>query len=91
MNFVRAISSEGFGRLKFYRKVRNLLEVDRPFRDYFEGETTKLPKFYYDMIRRDLKDLWEWLPKEAIHHNPYAYLEAHNEKEANLLKAQANA
>lgn len=91
MNFVRAISSEGFGRLKFYRKVRNLLEEDRQFRDYFEGETTKLPQFYYDMIRQDLRDLWEWLPKEAIHHNPYAYLEEHNEKEANLIKAQAIA
>jgi hypothetical protein len=91
MNFVRAVSSEGFGRLKFYRKVRSLLEEDHLFRDYFEGETTKLPKFYYDMIKGDLRDLWEWLPKEAIYHNPYAYLEAHKEKEASRLKAQAIA
>lgn len=81
MNFVRAISSEGFGRLKFYRKVRHLLEEDRAFRDYFEGETTELPQFYYNMIKRDLRELWEWLPEEAIHHDPYAYLTSELERE----------
>jgi hypothetical protein len=94
MNFVRAVSSEGFGRLKFYRKVRSLLEEDRLFRDYFEQETTKLPQFYYDLIRKDLRGLWEWLPKEAINHNPYAYLKAHQErpgKEAEFMSAQASA
>ena len=94
MNLVRATSSEGFGRLRFYRKVRSLLEHDRPFRDYFEGESTKLPQFYYDMIKRDLRDLWSWLPEGAIQHNPYAYLDAYEDKkeeEAKFAKAQVTA
>ncbi len=74
MNFVRAVSSEGFGRLKFYREVRRLLDEDRSFRAYFEGETTVLPKFYQDMIRKDLGPLWEWLPEGALYHDPTAYL-----------------
>ena len=86
MNLVRATSSEGFGRLRFYRKVRDLLEHDRPFRAYFEQETTKLPQFYYDLIKRDLRTLWDWLPKEAMHHDPYAYLNSHQEREKKEAK-----
>jgi len=80
LNFARAISSEGFGRLKFYRQVRSLLDKDRPFRDYFEGETAVLPQFYINIIKRDLGGLWEWLPEGAIYHDPYAYLKAELEK-----------
>ena len=37
MNFMRAISNEGHGRLRFYRQVRKNLAEDKSFRDYFEG------------------------------------------------------
>ncbi len=76
LNVVRAISSEGFGRLKFYREVRRRLDEDQPFRDYFEGKTTELPQFYIDIIKRDLGTLWDWLPEGAIYHDPNAYLKA---------------
>lgn len=76
LNLIRAISSEGFGRLKFYRKVRRLLDEDRTFRDYFEGETTILPQFYINIIKKDLGSLCEWLPKGAMYHDPNAYLKA---------------
>jgi hypothetical protein len=76
MNVVRGISSEGFGRIRYYREVRRLLTADRGFRDFFEGETRVLPPFFLDRLRRDLGDLWEWLPPGAVHHDPNAYLEA---------------
>lgn len=76
LNLIRAISSEGFGRLKFYRKVRRLLDEDRTFRDFFEGETTALPQFYINVIKKDLGALWEWLPQGAMYHDPNAYLKA---------------
>jgi len=76
LNFMRAISSEGFGRLKFYRKLRHLLDTDRPFRDFFEGETDTIPQFYIDIIRKDLGTLWEWLPEGSIYHDPNAYLKS---------------
>jgi len=93
MNVVRAVSSEGFGRLKFYRKIRSLLEEDRAFRDYFEGETTKLPQFYHNMIKNDLRELWEWLPEGAIQHDPNAYLNSELEKveKTQFTKAQIGA
>jgi hypothetical protein len=87
MNLVRAISSEGFGRLNFYRKVRGLLDEDRAFRDFFEGETTKIPQFYLDIIRKDLGALWEWLPEGAIYHDPNAYLKAELEREKGRVRA----
>jgi Fe-S oxidoreductase len=81
LNLIRAISSEGFGRLKFHREVRRLLDNDRTFRDYFEGETTKLPQFYVNIIKKDLGELWKWLPEGAIYHDSNAYMKAELEKE----------
>ncbi|HEV2065076.1 MAG TPA: hypothetical protein VGS00_11070, partial [Thermoanaerobaculia bacterium] len=70
---VRAVSSEGFGRLRYYTEVRRRLDADRPFRRYFDQETTELPAFYVDQIHRDLGPLWDWLPAGAIDHDPNAY------------------
>lgn len=75
MNVMRAISSEGWGRLKFYRQVRKSLIQDRSFRKYFEGESQQLPEFYKNIIKKDL-DVWgQWLPDTAITHNAYAYIQ----------------
>ncbi len=76
MNVVRAVSSEGFGRIRHYTTIRGLLDSDRSVRRYFEGETAELPTFYVDRVRRDLGPLWEFLPKGALLHNPLAYLES---------------
>ncbi len=76
MNVVRAVSSEGFGRIKYHGEVRNRLDTDRPFRRYFEQETAELPQFYLDLARRDLGPLWEWLPEGAMDHDPNAYLKS---------------
>ncbi|HET8648308.1 MAG TPA: radical SAM protein [Vicinamibacteria bacterium] len=76
MNTVRAVSSEGFGRLRYYTEVRRRLDEDRPFRRYFEQDSNELPQFFRDRVRQDLGPLWEWLPPGALEHNPSAYLEA---------------
>ncbi|HEY7112135.1 MAG TPA: radical SAM protein [Thermoanaerobaculia bacterium] len=73
LNVVRAVSSEGFGRLAYYREVRRRLDVDRDFQRYFDGETNVLPAFYSDQVREDLGTLWEWLPAGALSHDPNAY------------------
>ncbi len=74
MNLIRAISSEGFGRIKYYRTVRRLLDTDRSFRRFFEGETTTVPEFYVQRVKRDLGPLWRHLPEGALWHDPIAYL-----------------
>lgn len=74
MNLMRAISSEGWGRLQFYRQIRNNLVQDRNFRKYFEGETPALPGFYKNIINKDLGIWKQWLPKGALEHNSNAYL-----------------
>jgi hypothetical protein len=76
MNFLRAVSTEGWGRLRYYREIRRRLDTDRQFAPYFAQETTDLPRFYRDLVRKDLGPLWGWLPPGALHHNPNAYLEA---------------
>ena len=74
MNFMRAVSSEGYGRLRFFRQVRQQLTGDPGFRKYFEGESPELPAFYSNIIKKDLGKWWQWLPQGALQHNPNAYL-----------------
>jgi len=80
MNVMRAVSSEGYGRLRFYRQVRENLLHDKAFRDYFEGESQELPAFYTDIIKRDLGSWYEWLPEGALQHDAYAYLHKNSPK-----------
>ena len=43
------------------------------FLPYFEQETTELPRYYLDLVRKDLGLLWEWLPEGGVDHDPNAY------------------
>lgn len=74
MNLVRAISSEGYGRLKFFRKIQHNLIHDTTFRNYFEGESKILPSFYSNIIKKSLGIWWDWLPQGALAHDQNAYL-----------------
>jgi hypothetical protein len=78
MNFVRAVSSEGWGRRRYHMESRRQLDTDVPLRRYFEGESDVLSQFYHDMIRKDLGPLGAWLPEGALSHDPYAYLRSHS-------------
>ena len=74
MNFMRAISNEGHGRIRFYKMIRKNLKEDASFRAYFEGETTVLPQFFNNIIEKDLGIWMKWLPKGALEHDQNAYL-----------------
>jgi hypothetical protein len=76
LNFVRAVSSEGFGRIRYDSTVRSLLDSDASVRRFFEGDTHTVPAFYTNQVRRDLGSLWDWLPAGALDHDPNAYLKA---------------
>ncbi len=85
MNVVRAVSSEGFGRIKYHTMMRSLLDTDRDVRAFHEGETTEIPAFYVNRIKKELGPLYEWLPEGALMHDPNAYLKSSTE--ANPLVA----
>jgi len=76
LNLVRAMSSEGFGRIRYDTTIRGLLDTDLSVRRFFEGESRTVPVFYRERIRRDLGPFWGSLPTGALEHNPNAYLEA---------------
>jgi hypothetical protein len=76
MNVVRAISAEGFGRVRYNNMILQQLNSDVKFRDYFEQETSKLPEFYSNSIKADLGPLWNWLPDGAMYHDHNAYLKS---------------
>ncbi|MHC4779757.1 MAG: B12-binding domain-containing radical SAM protein [Planctomycetota bacterium] len=74
MNVLRSVSAEGFGRIKYNTEIRRRLDNDPQFRPFFDQETTQLPRFYEDIVRKDLGPFWDWLPDGALHHDPNAYL-----------------
>jgi hypothetical protein len=76
MNVVRAVSSEGFGRIRYHTRIRELLDSDLTVRAFMDGRTTAIPRFYTDRIRGELGPLWEQLPAGALNHDPQAYLQA---------------
>ena len=72
MNVVRAMSSEGLGRIQYHTTIRRLLDTDPSVRAYLEGETDVLPEFYLDRIRRELGPMYEYLPAGALAARPNA-------------------
>jgi radical SAM family protein len=82
MNVVRAMSSEGWGRIDYHTKIRKLIDTDRSVRAYLDGETTVLPEFYHNRIRHDLGPMYQYLPEGAIYHDPTAYLSSVAEEPA---------
>lgn len=74
VNALRAVQSDGFGRIRYHETVRLLLDTDRSMQRFFAGETRELPSFYVKRIREDLGPLWELLPPGALHYDANAYL-----------------
>jgi hypothetical protein len=76
MNVVRAMSSEGWGRIAYHKTIRGLLDTDPSVRDFMEGSSERLPEFYGARIRRDLGELHQHLPEGATMHDQNAYLKS---------------
>jgi hypothetical protein len=81
MNMVRAISSEGFGRIRYFKQIRKNLKEDRRFRAFFEGDTDEVPVFYKNIVRKDLGALFSWFPESAWNYDHLAYLEKSRDPE----------
>ena len=45
MNVLRAVSSEGFGRIRYHTTIRQLLESDVTVRGFWGGGEHETPKF----------------------------------------------
>jgi hypothetical protein len=84
MNVVRAVSSEGYGRINYYTKMRQLLVNDSQFRHFFEQGTVVIPRFYSDKVQEDLGPMWKWLPEGGLSHDPNAYLKSEIENQVEM-------
>ena len=76
MNVIRAVSGQGWGKIRYHQEIRRRLDQDRPLRQFFDQETTAVPRFLVDRIRSDLGPMWEWLPKGALSYDPNPSLAA---------------
>ena len=75
-NFVRSVSTGGFGRISYHKKIRERLDPKVGIRPFMEGETNELPPFFQRKIQKKLGALWEMLPAKAVMHDHHAYLHA---------------
>ena len=74
MNVVRAYSSEGYFRLQYHKRLRRLMDTDRPLRNYLEQETDVVPDFHVNMVQASLGACAEFLPEGGVEHDQNAYL-----------------
>jgi hypothetical protein len=85
MNVVRAVSTEGYGRARYHREIRDRLDTDSQFGPYFDQKSSALPQFYKNIVRQDLGSLMECLPEGALYHDPNAYLKSERSKDVVAL------
>ena len=71
-NFVRSVSTGGFGRINYHKKVRKQLDYKTGLRPFLEGDTMDCPSFYQRKIQKKLGPLWEMLPPQSIMHDHQA-------------------
>jgi hypothetical protein len=79
LNVIRAISTEGYGRINYYSEILRRLSEDPQFLPFFERQTVEIPQFYVDLVKKDLGSMWDWLPEGALYHDPNAYLKSKTE------------
>ncbi len=77
-NTARAISS---GRPRKHGKMGEMMTSDASFRRFFDGESTVVPDYFVDIVRRDLGPMWQHLPAGALDHDANAYLKATEARE----------
>lgn len=88
LNVVRAVSSEGYGRINYYTEILRRLDADPQFRPFFKQLTTEVPQFYVDRVRKDLGPMWDWLPEGALYHDANAYLKSEIQSEMEAHEAR---
>ncbi len=91
MNVVRAVSSEGWGRIAYHKTIRGLLDTDPSVRDFMEGASDRLPAFYAGRIEREMGELHQYLPDGATMHDPNAYLKSVNQAAPTPLRRARRA
>jgi hypothetical protein len=65
LNVIRGVTTQGIGRTKRLQRFLDLYNTDPQFRTFQEGETTEVPQYYINWIKRDLGVLSDWLPPMA--------------------------
>ena len=88
LNAIRALSSEGNGRIAYYSEILCRLNTDPQFRPFFEMQTTEIPQFYVDRVRKDMGSMWRWLPEGGLQHDPNAYLKSQVEDTARSVEVR---
>ena len=56
-----------------------MFDTDQQVRRAWAGESTELPSYFVEWMKRDLGQFWDWLPPGALEHDPNAYLKAEAE------------
>ena len=88
MNVVRAMSSEGWGRIEYHTTIRRLLDTDPTVRRFMEGETDGAARSSTrDRIRRRARRAVPAPARRArMMHDPNAYLKSVKEETVTIAR-----
>jgi hypothetical protein len=84
LNVIRGITTQGIGRTKRLQRFLDMYNTDPQFRAFQEGDTTEVPRYYVNWIKRDLGVLSDWLPEGALIYDPNTYLKTPDDNCGNL-------
>lgn len=90
MNYFRA-NTQGERHIQYYNMVIERLKSEPDFRSFFEQETTEIPAFYREKVKKAMGPLAEWLPEGALQHDAYAYLNTVDSGKDNKYQPRAGA
>lgn len=60
----------GSGKIRFLSDMLKHIRSDTDFQVFLNKETTQVPKFMTEKVKKDLGPLWYWLPDKSLSYNP---------------------
>ncbi len=60
----------GRGKINRLSSMLKDLRLEPDFRPFVKKETSQVPAFMIEKVKRDLGEMWQWLPDKSLSYNP---------------------
>ena len=69
-NIIVIVTIGGKRKIELLKSILNRLNQDISFQAFINGETTQIPVFMTEKIKKDLGEWWYWLPNKSFRYEP---------------------
>jgi len=60
----------GRGKIKHLSNLIEDLRREPDFQSFVKKETNRVPAFLIEKVKKDLGEMWQWLPNKSLSYNP---------------------